>query len=75
MAGRHHKARQEQAAYIESMIVELRSMSLDLEAPVLAYFLEMAMIEAHEMAQEIQVDPSDVDEGIEARAERYMETN
>lgn len=72
MTAQGSQARREQAAYIESMLIELRSMSLDLRAPVLAYFLEMAMMEAHEMAHGIHID-SEAKEDPVALAERYFE--
>ena len=37
-------------AYIEHMLIELRQMSEKQDAPVLAYLIEMAIIEAKDMA-------------------------
>ena len=63
-----------QAAYVEAMLVELRGMSLDMDAPVLAYFLEMAMVEAHEMANQIKIAEVGSGEGVDvgARALQYF---
>ena len=42
------QAKGEQLEYIRQMLVELRAMAADAEAPTLAYLLEMSALEAAE---------------------------
>ncbi|GIL03077.1 MAG: hypothetical protein BroJett030_29760 [Alphaproteobacteria bacterium] len=45
------EARRERLDYIHQMLVELRVLAVDTEAPMLAYLLEMSLIEAAEVVK------------------------
>ncbi len=54
--------------YIQQMLTELRVMSENENAPVLAYVIEMAIIEAKEMGESIQLaQPSPADDIVEIK--------
>ncbi len=61
------------AAYVETMLAELRSMSQTLNADFLAYLIEMAMVEASEVAKgkPEPIDAMDSDNSVEM-ARLYM---
>lgn len=54
MSGITHTTALQRMSYIEHMLIELRKMSEKESAPVLAYLIEMAIIEARDLCDTLQ---------------------
>lgn len=69
-SGRHPRP---SAAFIRDMLMELRVMSQSINQPMLAYLIEMAMIEASDLADGRATTPQPASRvSAEELARRYM---
>lgn len=70
---RNGRNTQQPASYIRDMLLELRQMAQSIDKPTLAYLIEMAMIEASDLAEGRDTTPAPASRiSADELAHRYM---